>query len=186
MHCAVRQKSPDRTRLRASRDAAFTLIEIMVASVIIAIFMSGMFALNSQAFQLLRSSQGVVAAEQCTRDRLDKMRNAAFDSMVDPTYIRDTVLATTGNTFPPLSGMIVTIDVTINPRPSVVSSDVKSVSVTRNASGTASIVQNGDGTVKNEKTVMVTTTVTWAVRGVTRTHQGYTLITPGGISGRNH
>ena len=172
-------------RPRNGRVSAFTLVEIMVAVAIVAIFMSGMFALNSQAFQLLRSSQGVVAAEECTRDRLDKMRNAAFNSMVDATYIRDTVLSTTGNTFPNLAGMTVTVDVTVNPRPAVVTTDPKSVSVTRNASGTASIVQAGDNTIKNEKTVMVTTTVTWSVRGVPRLHQGYTLITPGGISGRN-
>lgn len=177
MHRAVRQKS--------LAQSAFTLIEVMVAMAIVAVFLSGMFALNTQTFQLLRSTQGVIAAEECTRDRLDKMRNAAFNSMVDPTYISGTVLATAGNTFPLLDGLQITLQVTSFPPPATPATDVKTVIVTRNSSGTVAVTKAGDGTLQNQPTVMVMATTTWTARGQTRTHEAYILATAGGISGRN-
>ena len=184
MNCAVVSKKHPRCPT-AWQSSAFTLVEVMVAVAVVALFMSGMFALNSQSFQLLRSTQGVIAAEECTRDRLDKMRNAAFDSMVDPTYISGTVLTTTGNTFPLLDGLQIVLQVTSFPPPAAASTDAKTVIVTRNATGTVSVTKAGDGTLKDQTTVMVTATATWTGRGQTRTHEAYIIATSGGISGRN-
>ncbi|HEX8373093.1 MAG TPA: prepilin-type N-terminal cleavage/methylation domain-containing protein [Chthoniobacterales bacterium] len=163
-------------------EAAFTLVEVLIATTIMVLFMSGMFALNTQAFQLLRSSQGVIAAEGSTRDILDKMRNTTFDSQTDAV---DITRALSGNTFPALARLEVVVQVTAFPAPASPAMHTSTVIVTRNASGTISTVKAGDGTLSNEQTIMTTVTSTWSARGQTRTHQAYMLSTQGGSSGRN-
>jgi prepilin-type N-terminal cleavage/methylation domain-containing protein len=165
--------------------AGFTLVEVMVSTAVVAVFMTGMFALNSQALKVLRSSQGVISAEESNRGRLDKMRNAPFDAMLDPSYISGTVLASAGNTFPSLDGLTIVIQVSAYPLPASASTAAPTVIVTRNSSGTVTVTKAGDGTLDNEKIVMITTTSTWTQDGKTRTHQSYTLANKNGISGRN-
>ncbi|HEX8372003.1 MAG TPA: prepilin-type N-terminal cleavage/methylation domain-containing protein [Chthoniobacterales bacterium] len=177
--------SPRRSSLH-SRAAAFTLVEVLVATAVLAIFMSGMFAINTQAFQLLRSGQGVIAAESVTRDRMDVIRNMPFNSQSSPTMIATEVLGSTGNTFPLLSGLEVVVQVTAFPPPASPADDPKTVIVTRNASGTVTTTDAGDGTLSNASnyTIMATVTTTWSARGKTRTHEAYMISTRGGNSGR--
>ncbi len=177
MHCKLAIR-------RTAKLHAFSLIECIVATAVIALFLSGAFALNSHGMLLLRSSKESTAAEQASRDRLEKMRNAPWERMVDPTYISDTVLASTGNTFPDLGGLTITINVTAYPPPGG-TTGATPITVVRNASGTVSVVSAGSNQMVNEKTVSVKVTIGWTTTQRTRLREAYTLVSKGGISGRN-
>ena len=156
----------------------------MIAMTVLAIFFVGAFGANSQILGLVRASKESTAAQQCTRDRIDKMRNASWASMVSSTYIRDTVLSTTGNTFPNLSGLAITITVSAYPPPSGTAGGTP-ITVTRAANGSVTVTAAGNGLLVNEKTVMIKVTASWPAANRTRTREAYTLVSTGGISGRN-
>lgn len=159
-------------------------MECMISIAVLAVFFVGAFGVNSQVLGLVRASKESAAAEQCTRDRLDKMRNASWASMVSADYICNTVLSSTGNTFPDLGGLVITITVSAYPPPGG-TTGASTIIVTRTADGSASVNAAGDGQMVNEKTVVVQVTVSWPASKRTRTKEAYTLVSTGGISGRN-
>jgi len=177
-HTRLRQVQSPRTI------AGGGLVECMIAMAVLAVFFIGAFGVNSQVLGLVRASREAAAAEQCTRDRIDKMRNASWTSMVSADYICNTVLASTGNTFPDLAGLVVTITVSAYPPPSG-TTGASTIIVTRSADGSASVNAGGDGNMVNEKTVVVQVTASWPTSKRTRTKEAYTLVSTGGISGRN-
>lgn len=162
-----------------------SMIEAVIAIAVTAIFLAGAFALNSRALMLVRSADNTSEVDGCLRDRLEKMRNAPWDRMVDPTYIRDTVMSSTGNTF---SNLPMTVTVTVSAyRPSVANASPTpaSIVVTRDTSGTASITANGGDQMVNEDTVKVNIAGNWTAFKTNRTHEAYTIVASNGISGRN-
>jgi hypothetical protein len=161
-----------------------TLLEAMIATAMVALFISGAFAINSQALKFLRNAKDASAAEICTRDGLEKMRNAPWERMVDPLYLRDTVLSPTGNTFPNLKDLTVTINVSAYVTPNG-SYGATPITVTRNAVGETSILAAGDEGMINEKIVKATVTASWSSANRKRTKEAYSLVSRGGISGRN-
>ncbi|MES2569240.1 MAG: hypothetical protein V4710_04195 [Verrucomicrobiota bacterium] len=173
---------PRFTHLRAL--CASSLIECTIATGVVALFLSEVFALNNYGLMLVRSAKNSTAAEQCARDRLEKMRNASWERMTDPLYIRDTVLSSVGNSYPKLGGIVIKVNVMPYPLPSGTTGALP-ITVTRDANGTALITAAGTNNIVNERTVLVKVTITWPVSGRTRTREAYTLVSKGGISGRN-
>ncbi|MDB6152430.1 MAG: hypothetical protein JWL90_883 [Chthoniobacteraceae bacterium] len=180
---ASSERHGERSRL-AQSIAGATLVEAMITTAIVALFMSGAFAVNGHLLTLLRSTKDTSAAELCIRDRLERVRNAPWERMVDPNYLQNTVLSSQGDAFPRLSELIVSIDVSAFP-PSKSSPGAASIIVRRDANGIASIFAPGDGNMEKERTVKVTVTASWQAANRIRTKEAYSLVSRSGISGRN-
>src|SRR5436190_8578893 len=64
-----------------NREGGFTLIEVMVAAILTAIFFASLFELNGMCLRLLDSSKESLAALQSVNDRIETLRNRSFDDL---------------------------------------------------------------------------------------------------------
>ena len=60
------------------REGGFTLIEVMVAAILTAIFFASLFELNGMCLRLLDSSKESLAGLQSVNDRIETLRNRSF------------------------------------------------------------------------------------------------------------
>src|SRR5204863_2161515 len=64
-------------RLKNGEDG-FTLVEVMVAAILTAIFFASLFELNAMCLRLLDSSKESLAGLQSVHDRIETLRNRSF------------------------------------------------------------------------------------------------------------
>ena len=77
--------------------AGATLLEIMVAAVLLATFFLSIFELNAVCLRYIDASKESVAALQSVHDRAETFRNLAFSDLTKSSYIQ-TLMATPANT----------------------------------------------------------------------------------------
>ena len=77
---------------RRSCEAGFTFVENLIAMVIVVLFFSALYGLNSQALYLLNSGREALVANVCLRDRVEQLRNCTWTQLTDSTYLRTSVL----------------------------------------------------------------------------------------------
>jgi prepilin-type N-terminal cleavage/methylation domain-containing protein len=63
----------------------FTLVEVMVAAILVAIFFASLFELNAMCLRYIDSSKESLAALQSVQDRAEALRNRAFDDLTRTT-----------------------------------------------------------------------------------------------------
>src|SRR5436190_14098755 len=61
-----------------SGEDGFTLVEAMVAAILVAIFFASLFELNAMCLRFIDSSKESLAALQSVQDRTEALRNRAF------------------------------------------------------------------------------------------------------------
>lgn len=173
--------SPAQTGARLERGS--TLVETLIALVIVVVFLSGSYASNFRVWSLMRSSLESNSANRTLNGRAEQLRASTWDQAVDATYLRDTILAVTPDAGGDMNGLLETIDVIAYPTPSPA---VPSVRVTRNnTTGTATIVGAGDGTMKLQTSARINLTASWTAKGgQTHSRQVSMVFAPGGVSGR--
>lgn len=69
---------PNSTR---KHEDGYTLVEVMVAAVLTAIFFASLFELNAMCLRYIDSSKESLAALQCVQDRLEALRNRNFNDL---------------------------------------------------------------------------------------------------------
>lgn len=158
-----------------------TLVEAVVATGVIAIFMSGIYAVHGRALAKLSATRERALAEHALRARVEKLRSATWENATNAAYLRDTVLtASAANTFPPLAGLVLSVRVTPYPTGSATP-----VAVTRQGNGVAVIEQAGNGAMKDEKSARFELAATWGSRdGFRKTAETFTVLSEHGIAGR--
>lgn len=73
-------------RLNESRpDDGFTLVEVMVAAILTAIFFASLFELNAMCLRFIDSSKESLAALQSVHDRAEALRNRSFYDLTRTT-----------------------------------------------------------------------------------------------------
>lgn len=65
-----------------------TLIEIMVAAVLLAVFFASIFELNAVCLRYIDATKESVAALQTVHDRAETLRNLAFTDLTNSTYVQ--------------------------------------------------------------------------------------------------
>jgi prepilin-type N-terminal cleavage/methylation domain-containing protein len=73
-------------------EGAFTLIEVMVATMLVAIFFASIFELNALCLRYMDSSKESLAALQSVQDRAEVLRNLAFSDLTTTSFVRDNVM----------------------------------------------------------------------------------------------
>ena len=174
------QSSPAGTGAKCERGS--TLVETLIALVIVVLFLSGTYASNLRVWSLMRSSLESNSANRTLNGRAEQLRAATWDQAVDATYLHDTVLFVAPDAGDDVASLLETIDVITYPTANV----VPSVRVTRdNTTGTATIVGSGDGTMKLQPAARVNLTASWTSKGgQSHTRQISMIFAPGGVSGR--
>lgn len=77
-------------------EAGMTLIETLVASVLVASFFVSIFELNAVCLRYIDASKESVSAIQAVHDRCELLRNTAFRDLSDSSYVR-TLMAAPAN-----------------------------------------------------------------------------------------
>ena len=63
----------------------FTLVEVMVAAILVAIFFASLFELNAMCLRYIDSGKESLAALQSVQDRAEALRNRAFSDLTRTT-----------------------------------------------------------------------------------------------------
>lgn len=160
-----------------------TLVETLVALVIVVFFLAGTYASNIRIWSLMRSSLESSSANRTLNGRAEQLRASTWSQVVDPVYLRDSVLSIAPDAGGDMSNLFETIDVIAYPAPAT---PVAAEQVTRdNTSGYANVVAAGDGTMGAQASARINLTATWTAKGGrSRTRQISLVFAPGGVSGR--
>ena len=76
---------------KGSQDG-FTLVEVMVATMLVAIFFASIFELNAVCLRYMDASKESLAALQSVQDRSEALRNLAFSDLTNTAFVRDNVM----------------------------------------------------------------------------------------------
>src|ERR1043166_6560328 len=82
---------------KASPESGLTLVEIMLAVMLVATFFASIFELNAVCLRYIDATKESVAALQSVHDRCEKVRNLAFSDLTTASYLQN-FMATAANT----------------------------------------------------------------------------------------
>jgi Tfp pilus assembly protein PilV len=82
---------------KASPESGLTLVEVLLAVLLVATFFGSIFELNAVCLRYIDSTKESVAALQSVHDRCEKLRNLAFTDLTTSSYIQN-LMATAANT----------------------------------------------------------------------------------------
>ena len=90
-------------RYRSDDDEdGFTLVEVMVAVMLVAVFFASIFELNAVCLRYMDASKESLAALQSVQDRSEALRNLAFSDLTNTAFVRANVMP--ANYTPPDQG----------------------------------------------------------------------------------
>ena len=158
-------------------------METIIAMTIVAIFLSGLHLTNSQVMSQVRASLESVAALRDLSGRTEQVRSATWTEITDPNFLRTTLLSTAPDSGPELGGLVENIDVIAH---LASPGTVDPIVVTRQANGTATVVNAGGSAMGTQPSVRVNLTAAWTGKGGRqRTRQVSLIVAQGGLLGRN-
>ena len=82
------------TRANRSKEDenGFTLVEVMVAAMLVAAFFVSIFELNAMSLRYNDASKESLAALQSVQNRAEGLRNLAFSDLTTTSFVRDNVM----------------------------------------------------------------------------------------------
>ena len=70
----------------------FTLVEVIVAAMLVAVFFVSIFELNAMCLRYNDASKESLAALQSVQDRTEALRNLAFSDLTTTSFVRNNVM----------------------------------------------------------------------------------------------
>ena len=141
--------------------AGFTLPEIVVATALVAVFLSSIFEINALCLRYISASKENVGAIEAVNDRLERLRNADFSTLTSVSSMKS-LLGTPANSSPLANRAVETITV------SDYSSGVPTITYTRSANGAVATVPS-TAKFSNSTLVQVDVTNQWPATFANRT-----------------
>ena len=141
--------------------AGFTLPEVVVATALVAVFLSSIFEINALCLRYISASKENVGAIEAVNDRLERLRNADFSILTSVSSMKS-LLATAANSSPLATRAVETITV------SDYSSGVPTITYTRSANGAVATVPS-TANFSNSTLVQVDVTNQWPATFANRT-----------------
>jgi Tfp pilus assembly protein PilV len=89
-------------RPRISPQAGTTLVEVMVAALVTALFFSSIFQVNAICLNYISSSKENISGIECIQDRLEQLRNTDFSTLTDTTAMTTLLTTPPNSSFLPL------------------------------------------------------------------------------------
>jgi hypothetical protein len=158
------------------------MLETVIAMGVMAIFLSGVFAVNSRVWSMLRSSLESNAATRVLNGRAEQLRASKWEQVTDPAHLATTILGAAPDSGEELGGLMETIHVIAYPIPAPVPAPIE---VTRDSAGTVSTPQGGDGTMFLQPSVQVKISAAWTAKGGQPHLREMSMIfAQGGVTGR--
>ena len=152
----------------------FTLVDVMAAAMLVAVFLSGAFYANSRGLNMLRCSKETIHASKVLQERLETIRTANWTEVTDSATIR--AFYDSAPTGCALNGR--SEKITLTPWPPAA---VTPLVVTRGTTGLTAIVTDNDDLV-DQYAILATVQVSWkSANNRVRTRETATVIANGGL-----
>ena len=167
---------------------AFTVLEAAVAAAIVAVLLSGLFALQANMMRMLSDSTQTTNASAHLQTRVEQVRLANWPQLTDPNWVRTSLLNTPTDADVNLPGLTETYTATPYQSPcsgAPAAAPPPPFTVTRQANGAVTVSPAGYGdssSLSNQEMLRIDLSITWPGLGRTRTRAQSTLISPWGIS----
>ena len=171
------------TLLRASgrKTAGATILEVVLAGAIVALFLGSLFVLNSTGIGIVKAHRETAAANLCLQERLEQSRAANWSEITEADWIKAQILQAPAPGSSLLRNLEEQITVSVYPPPSPA---VAATSVRRRPDGQVEILSRMSATTLAAiQTVRVDFRDTWtsARNGRTRVRETSTVLAIGGI-----
>jgi hypothetical protein len=173
--------APTLSRAWERQTAGATIIEVVLAGAIVALFLGSLFVLNSTGIGIVKAHRETAAANLCLQDRLEQARAANWSEITDPTWIKNQIFQAA----PPASSLLRNLEeqITISAYPPPVPA-VAVTAVRRRPDGQVDILsQMPAATLGPLQTVRLDFRNTWvsAQNSRTRIRETSTVLALGGI-----
>lgn len=113
--------------------AGFTLVEVVVAAALVAVFFASIFEVNALCLRYISASKENVGATQAVHDRLELLRNADFSTLTTASSMKG-LLGQPANSSPLAQKAVETVTVSNYP------SGNPTITYTRNVAGAVSSI----------------------------------------------
>lgn len=174
------------SRHRSQR--GFTVMEAAIAGAIVAVLMSGLFALQSNMMRMLSASTQTTNASAHLQTRVEQVRLANWPQLTDPNWVQSGLLNSPTDADVNLPGLSETYTVTSYQSPcsgAPAATPPPPFTVTRQANGTLTVSPAGysySALLANQEMLQVDLSITFPSLGRTRTRAQCLLVSPWGIS----
>jgi len=155
---------------KSSPEAGLTLVEIMLAVLLVAGFFASIFELNAVCLRYVDATKESIAALQTVHDRCENLRNLSFADLTSTSYLQ-TLLATAANTSDFCNKATETVKIRAYPGGAV-------TQLTRTPQGTVT-VDSASNLGSSLVQVDVSTTWNMTLGGRARSEQTSTIISNG-------
>src|SRR5437879_4975408 len=154
------------------QQSGFTMPEIMVAALLLAVFFASIFELNAVCLRYIDATKESVAALQSVQDRSEVLRNLAFTDLTNTSAVQ-TLMATPPNAAPFAQKATETVKISAFPTPNGITQ------FTRLPNG--SVTTDSVATDLGKALVTVDVRVAWTMTlgGRSRTEQTTNIISNG-------
>jgi len=173
---------------RRIAEAGSTLVEAMIACLIVALFFASIYAGGWQSLHALKSAMEGASASQLLMNLQEQVRTATWAEITSPTYLSGTILANS-TSLGHLSNVTQTILVNPYPVPYGGSPAIGSqtLEVTSSANGTVTSPCPGNGQISSQNAVRVDITVGWSTvfNRTAHTRIVSLIVSQGGVLGQN-
>ena len=163
----------------------FTVLEAAISGAIILLFLTSLFALNSNMMHLLECASEAANASQDLQQRVEQVRLSDWQQISNPTWVQANFFITNESAVN-LPGMKETITVAPYCPPSATPSNNSpgSFTVTHASNGAVTLSPAGYGptTLLSQQMLQVSVTITWPSWNRSQSRALSTLISQWGIS----
>ncbi len=181
----IRPPFPRPARRHRAR-GGFSVLEASIAGAIIMVFLTSLFALNSNMMHLLGSAAQAANASQSLQQRVEQVRLANWQQISDPAWVQSQLFGKMTDASVNLAGLKETITVSAYYAPSSVAPNPNpgSFIVTRSPAGAVTVSPAGfaSSALLSQEMLQVDLAVTWPGWNRTRYRGLTTLVSRWGIS----
>jgi Tfp pilus assembly protein PilV len=157
---------------KASPESGLTLVEILLAVLLVATFFGSIFELNAVCLRYVDATKESVAALQSVHDRCEKLRNLAFSDLTSSSYLQN-LMAAAANTSDFCNKGTETVKISAFPTANGVTQ------LTRTPQGTVTVNSTAASLGSSLVQVDISTTWTMTLGGRARSEQTSTIISNG-------
>lgn len=142
------------------REDGVTMVEVLVAALLIFLSLGGIFAMNARSVHILRSTRQVTASSLMAQQRLETLRSKAWPEFTNATSLKQ-LLATPTESEKELSDSnpTETITLSVPPTPGDPGRVVPTAVKVERRAGTARVIAAGD--LGEEPMLLVSASVKW-------------------------
>ncbi|HEY3901561.1 MAG TPA: hypothetical protein VGM54_23320 [Chthoniobacter sp.] len=163
------------------RECGVTIIEVLASALLIFLGLGGIFAMNTQSLEILRSTRLLSNGSQILQERIETLRSLPWPEVANSQALAETVYGTAAPSAAELSNanLVETVIFSVPSTPGQPTLD-NNTFVLRRKNGSVRVIQTGDFTA--QPLLLADMTVSWQDRNGTKQRELKTIICRDGLT----